>query len=191
MGLGVLDMVLLVLSLILSAMVGVYHSVMGRKATPLEYMLGGRTMSPFPLALSLMVGLVSAITIMGNAGEMYAYGTQLWIMDIGMVVGLLAVAKFVIPVMYPLKMVSLYQVSVRWERIVSSVLPLNSFLVLILSSLASCSTPIKYTLANAPLFSHSLTLFNLSQFLLSLTQQPLLPPLWLPSPLGAYQLSSP
>ncbi|XP_050721481.1 sodium-coupled monocarboxylate transporter 1-like [Eriocheir sinensis] len=108
MGLGVLDMVLLVLSLILSAIVGVYHSVLGRKATPLEYMLGGRTMSPFPLALSLMVGTVSAITIMGNAGEMYAYGTQMWVMDIGMLVGLIAIAKFFIPVMYPLQMVSMY-----------------------------------------------------------------------------------
>lgn len=67
---------------------------------------------PFPLAMSLMVGTISAITIMGNAGEMYAYGTQIWVMDIGMLAGLIAIAKFFIPVMYPLQMVSMYHVSI-------------------------------------------------------------------------------
>ena len=112
MGLGTVDLVLLVLSLMASAMVGVYYSVMGRKSTPLEYLLGGRTMRPLPLALSLMVGTVSAITIMGNAGEMYAYGTQMWLMDLGILLALVIIAKLFIPVMYPLQLVSLYQVSV-------------------------------------------------------------------------------
>lgn len=68
-------------------------------------------MSPLPLAMSMMVGTISPITIMGNIGEMYAYGTQLWIMDIGLVIGMLIVAQVFIPIFYPLHMVSLYQVS--------------------------------------------------------------------------------
>lgn len=66
-------------------------------------------MKPLPLALSLMVGTVSAITIMGNAGEMYAYGTQMWLMDLGILLALVIIAKLFIPVMYPLELVSLYQ----------------------------------------------------------------------------------
>ena len=111
MGLGTLDVVMLVLSLMASAVVGIYFSVLGRNSTSLEYLLGGRKMKPLPLALSLMVGTVSAITIMGSAGEMYAYGTQLWLMDLGILLALFIIAKFFIPIMYPLEMVSLYQVS--------------------------------------------------------------------------------
>lgn len=109
MALGVLDIVLLTLSVLASAAIGVYYGVKGLRSTPLEYMLGGRSMKPLPLALSMMVGTVSAITIMGNAGEMYAYGTQLWMMDVGIVLALVIVAKVFIPIMHPLHMVSLYE----------------------------------------------------------------------------------
>ncbi|XP_068231607.1 sodium-coupled monocarboxylate transporter 1-like [Palaemon carinicauda] len=109
MTLGIVDIILLSLSLILSAAIGIYYGVRGLQSTPLEYLLGGRSMRPFPLAMSMMVGTISAITIMGNAGEMYAYGTQLWVMDLGIVVGMTIVAKVFIPIMYPLQVVSLYQ----------------------------------------------------------------------------------
>ncbi|XP_045601787.1 sodium-coupled monocarboxylate transporter 1 [Procambarus clarkii] len=121
MALGILDIVLLALSVVASAAIGIYYGVKGLKSTPLEYLLGGRSMKPLPLALSMMVGTISAITIMGNAGEMYAYGTQLWVMDLGIVLGLVIVAKVFIPIMYPLHMVSLYQYverrfNSRWLR---------------------------------------------------------------------------
>ena len=109
--LGILDFLLLLASLLITLAIGVYHGVAGRKATPDEYMLGGRNMSPLPLAMSMMVGTISPITIMGNIGEMYAYGTQLWIMDVGLVLGMILVAQVFIPIFYPLNMVSLYQVS--------------------------------------------------------------------------------
>ena len=106
-----LDIVLLVFSLLVSASIGIYHGIRGLKATPKEYMLGGQAMHPLPLALSMTVGTVSAITIMANAGEMYAYGTQLWMMDLGIAIGLIIVAKVFIPIFYPMQMVSLYQAS--------------------------------------------------------------------------------
>ncbi|KAK7066255.1 hypothetical protein SK128_003763, partial [Halocaridina rubra] len=109
MALGIVDIVLLSISLLASAIIGLYYGVRGIQSTPLEYLLGGRSMRPFPLAMSMMVGTISAITIMGNAGEMYAYGTQLWVMDIGIVIGMIVVAKVFIPIMYPLQCVSLYQ----------------------------------------------------------------------------------
>ncbi|XP_045132081.1 sodium-coupled monocarboxylate transporter 1-like isoform X3 [Portunus trituberculatus] len=129
MGLGTLDVVMLVLSLLASAAVGVYFSVLGRNSTSVEYLLGGRTMKPLPLALSLMVGTVSAITIMGSAGEMYAYGTQLWLMDLGILLALFIIAKYFIPIMYPLELISLYQYiekrfKSKWLRQATAVLQL-------------------------------------------------------------------
>ena len=113
MALGIVDTVLLVISLVASLGIGIYHSIIGIRATTTEYMLGGRSMKPLPLAMSLMVGTISAITIMGNAGEMYVHGTQLWMMDLGMVFGMIAVAEIFIPVFYPLNMISLYQVNLQ------------------------------------------------------------------------------
>ncbi|KAK3857907.1 hypothetical protein Pcinc_035870 [Petrolisthes cinctipes] len=109
MALGIVDIVLLVISLMCSAAIGVYYGIKGIRSTPLEYLLGGRSMKPLPLSLSLMVGTISAITIVGSAGEMYAFGTQLWMMDVGILFGLVIIAKVFIPILYPLKMVSLYE----------------------------------------------------------------------------------
>lgn len=116
MALGIVDIVLLTISLLVSASIGAYYGWKGIRSTPLEYLLGGRSMKPLPLALSMMVGTISAITISANAGEMYAYGTQFWIMDFGIAVGLILVAKIFIPIMYPLRMVSLYEVSVLFSE---------------------------------------------------------------------------
>uniref|UniRef100_A0A6A7FST5 Sodium-coupled monocarboxylate transporter 1-like n=2 Tax=Hirondellea gigas TaxID=1518452 RepID=A0A6A7FST5_9CRUS len=107
--LGILDIILLLASLLITLAIGIYHGIKGRNATPTEYMLGDRAMSPLPLAMSMMVGTISPITIMGNIGEMYSYGTQLWMMDVGLAIGMLIVARMFIPIFYPLHMVSLYQ----------------------------------------------------------------------------------
>ncbi|XP_047739797.1 sodium-coupled monocarboxylate transporter 1 [Hyalella azteca] len=130
--LGILDIILLAASLLVTLAIGVYHGVKGRKATPAEYMLGGRAMSPLPLAMSMMVGTISPITIMGNIGEMYAYGTQLWIMDVGLALGMVVVAEMFIPIFYPMHMVSLYQYIE--QRFRSKVLRLSSVLITLLAA---------------------------------------------------------
>ncbi|KAF2366266.1 Sodium/solute symporter [Trinorchestia longiramus] len=130
--LGVLDITLLLASLLVTLTIGVYHGVRGRKATPAEYMLGGRAMSPLPLAMSMIMGTISPITIMGNIGEMYAYGTQLWIMDIGIAIGMIIVAEMFIPIFYPLHMVSLYQYIE--QRFRSKILRISSVLITLLAA---------------------------------------------------------
>ncbi|XP_076063705.1 sodium-coupled monocarboxylate transporter 1-like [Oratosquilla oratoria] len=109
MGLGTLDIVLFSISLLLSAAIGIYHSIKGARATPDEYMLGNKNLSPLPLAMSLTVGSISALTILGNAGEVYAYGTQIWVMDIGLVAGIIVVAKFFVPIFYSMDVLSMFQ----------------------------------------------------------------------------------
>ncbi|KAL7648440.1 UNVERIFIED_CONTAM: hypothetical protein RMT77_000346 [Armadillidium vulgare] len=108
MSLGILDKILLAFSVVATLVIGIYHGVIGFKQTSVDYMIGGRMMKPVPLAMSLTVGTVSAITIMGNAGEIYTYGTQFWIMDIGIAAGMFIVAKFFIPILYPLNFISIY-----------------------------------------------------------------------------------
>ncbi|ROT80798.1 hypothetical protein C7M84_000465 [Penaeus vannamei] len=129
MGLGIVDILFLTLSVLVSAVIGLYQGYVGRRATPEGYLMGSRKMRPLPLAMSMMVGTVSAITIMGNAGEMYAYGTQLWIMDLGILLALVIIAKVMIPIIHPMEVVSLYEYiekrfNAKWLRQATVVLQL-------------------------------------------------------------------
>ncbi|XP_076067585.1 sodium-coupled monocarboxylate transporter 1-like [Oratosquilla oratoria] len=74
-----------------------------------DYLLGGRSMSIAPVALSLIGGFVSAISILGTSTEMYYYGTQLQMSLLGCLWGALIVTKVLLPVIYSLKLVSVYE----------------------------------------------------------------------------------
>ncbi|XP_042211469.1 sodium-coupled monocarboxylate transporter 2-like [Homarus americanus] len=53
--------------LAVSVGIGIYSAVKSRgKESTQEYMLGGRSMSPLPVAMSLLGGVISAISILGG-----------------------------------------------------------------------------------------------------------------------------
>ncbi|XP_071532425.1 sodium-coupled monocarboxylate transporter 1-like isoform X2 [Panulirus ornatus] len=104
----VVDYVLFSLMLVASIGIGVYSAIKSRgKANTQEYLLGGRAMSPVPVAFSLLGGWISAISILGNPTEVYFFGTQIATILLGCIPGCLFVCKFIIPVFYQLKLVSL------------------------------------------------------------------------------------
>ena len=74
--LGAVDLTLLLCSLIITISIGVYHSIKGRKATSAEYMLGGRNMAPLPLAMSMTMGTISSLTMMGKLITSHQNKTQ-------------------------------------------------------------------------------------------------------------------
>ncbi|KAG0718423.1 Sodium/iodide cotransporter [Chionoecetes opilio] len=78
------------------------------KSTAAEFLMGGRHLNPFAVALSTMIGAISAVSIIGNAAEMYAYGTQLCMNVIGIVLGFVFVHLVNLRVFYPLKITSVY-----------------------------------------------------------------------------------
>ncbi|XP_069166703.1 sodium-coupled monocarboxylate transporter 1 isoform X2 [Procambarus clarkii] len=99
-----------VFSLMLAASVGigVYSALKGRGNTSSEdYLLGGRTMSPVPVAFSLLGGVISAISILGNPSEVYAFGTQICTSVLGIILGCLFVHQVSLPVLFNLKLVSI------------------------------------------------------------------------------------
>ncbi|XP_068202910.1 sodium-coupled monocarboxylate transporter 1-like [Palaemon carinicauda] len=106
--LGVVDYILFALLLVVSLGIGIYSALRGRgNSTTLDFLLGGREMSPIPVAISLLGGLISAISILGLPTEMYFYGTQLCINLIGCFFGIFIVQYIILPVLYPLKIISL------------------------------------------------------------------------------------
>lgn len=110
------DYVVFIASLVISLGIGIYHWWKSRGMDNKDFLLGNRTMSPIPVAISLFAGVVSAVSILGNPSEMYFYGSQLWINCFGTIIGAILAGIFVVPVLYPLKLVSLYEIlELRWR----------------------------------------------------------------------------
>ncbi|XP_069162733.1 sodium-coupled monocarboxylate transporter 1-like isoform X2 [Procambarus clarkii] len=102
------DYTLFILMLVASMGIGVVSAFRSRgKASTQEYLLGGRNMSPVPVAFSLLGGSISAISILGNPTEIYFFGTQLSTSLLGCIPGCIFVHQVVVPTFYHLKLVSI------------------------------------------------------------------------------------
>lgn len=114
-GFSAWDWVVFTLSLAASLGLGVYASLTGRQKQSANaqtvannYLMGGRNMNPVAVALSTMVGAMSSVMVVGNPAEMYAYGTQLWMNIIGVVLAFFFIHGVILKVLYPLKITSVY-----------------------------------------------------------------------------------
>ncbi|KAK3876465.1 hypothetical protein Pcinc_001147 [Petrolisthes cinctipes] len=107
---GKTDSAVFGIMLVASVGIGVYSSLRGGASSTQEYLVGGRNMSPFPVALSLVGGVISAISILGNATEVYYFGTQLSTSLLGTIVATIFLHSVIIPILYNLKITSLNEV---------------------------------------------------------------------------------
>lgn len=116
----VADWVVFLLMLVVSVGIGVVSAIKSRnKATAQEFLLGGRNMPPLPVAISLLGGIISAISILGNPTEIYLYGTQLTIALLGAIPATAIINKILIPVFYNLKLISLNEyLELRYKSVV-------------------------------------------------------------------------
>lgn len=64
--------------LALSMFIGVYFGFIAKKKqnSTVEYLLGGKTMSFFPIAASLISSHISGATLLAVPAEVYAFGSQ-------------------------------------------------------------------------------------------------------------------
>ncbi|XP_047470463.1 sodium-coupled monocarboxylate transporter 1-like [Penaeus chinensis] len=96
------DYAIFVILLLASLLVGMLSGWRSGKRDTKDFLTGGRTMNPFAVVLSLLGGVVSALSVLGNATEMYLYGTQLWLNLLGCIYGAFFVISTLLPVLYPL-----------------------------------------------------------------------------------------
>ncbi len=72
------DYLLFVLTLLLSAAVGVFYSVKAARRKTAEsneeYLLGGREMPVIPIAMSVLTSILSSILLIGIPAEIYQRG---------------------------------------------------------------------------------------------------------------------
>ncbi|XP_078333611.1 sodium-coupled monocarboxylate transporter 1-like [Crassostrea virginica] len=104
------DYIVFGLSLAISLAIGIYYSrSAGKQRSVEEYLMGNRRITCFPVALSLLVTFQSGISLLGLPVEIYYYGTQIYMGIIGLVIGYIIVAAFIVPVLHPLQITSVYE----------------------------------------------------------------------------------
>src|SRR6218665_241272 len=106
------DYLILAAFFVISLGIGVYHSLTGgRQKTTSEFIMANRSLSVIPTALSLLVSIQSAILILGLTAEMYTYGALYlaWTF-ISITLALVFAMQMAVPMMYPLKLVSVNEV---------------------------------------------------------------------------------
>src|SRR6218665_461798 len=97
----------------ISLAIGIYHSLTGgRQKTVAEFIMGNRRLKVIPTAISLIATFRSPILLLGMTAEMYSYGIQyLFSAIFALTFALLIVERIIVPWLYPMKLVSIYDVS--------------------------------------------------------------------------------
>jgi Na+/proline symporter len=109
---GVVDYVVFALMLLVSAAIGTFYAFCGGKQkTTKEYLLADRSMSSWPVAISLLASYLSAITLLGAPSEIFTYGSQyLCMVFFSYWIFCGAVAVIFIPVFYQCGIISVNEV---------------------------------------------------------------------------------
>ncbi|XP_067906294.1 sodium-coupled monocarboxylate transporter 1-like isoform X2 [Heterodontus francisci] len=121
------DYVVFVAILLISALVGIYHAVVGRgQVTSEEFLLGNRQMSSLPVALSLTASFMSAVTILGAPYDTYHFGAVNAYFAIAYILVVILSAEVFLPIFYRLGVTSSYEYLEmrfnRWVRLCGTIL---------------------------------------------------------------------
>ncbi|CAG5127309.1 unnamed protein product, partial [Candidula unifasciata] len=104
------DYVMFASILVISAGIGFYHAWKDRKQKSSDdFLLAGRNMSPYPVALSLLASFMSAITLLGTPAEIYNYTTMYFWIGLGYLFVIAGASHIYIPVFYNLGVTSAYE----------------------------------------------------------------------------------
>ena len=110
-GFHIADYVIFAGVLVVSTSIGLYHAFTGGKQrTTKEYFMANRKLSTLPVAASILVSFISAITVLGTPAEMYTRGTQMFMRTIGYCLSLLVSSLMFVPLFFPLKITSSFEV---------------------------------------------------------------------------------
>lgn len=117
---GVADYVIFALLLTASLCIGLFYALSGgRQRTTQEFLLADRNMRCLPISLSLIASFQSAVAIIGVPAEISAHGTQYWFLGCAYFLGLLIPAHVFIPLLYRLRLSSVYQyLELRFSKVV-------------------------------------------------------------------------
>ncbi|XP_071107426.1 sodium-coupled monocarboxylate transporter 1-like [Haliotis cracherodii] len=120
------DYVVLAATLTVSAGIGFFYAVKDRNnVSTSEFLLGGRKMHVIPIAMSLLVTFLSALTILGTPAEVYTYNSMFWWICVGFVLATVGAVRVFIPFFYRLGTTSVFEyLEMRFGRSVRFIVSL-------------------------------------------------------------------
>ncbi|XP_027711547.1 sodium-coupled monocarboxylate transporter 1-like [Vombatus ursinus] len=96
--------------LLISAAIGVYYAFSGGgQQTSKDFLMGGRSMTAVPVALSLTASFMSAVTVLGTPSEVYRFGAIFSMFAITYALVVILSAEVFLPVFYKLGITSTYE----------------------------------------------------------------------------------
>ncbi|XP_060696033.1 sodium-coupled monocarboxylate transporter 1 [Hemiscyllium ocellatum] len=121
------DYVVFVALLLISALVGIYHAVVGRgRESTEDFLLGSHQMSSVPVALSLTASFMSAVTMLGTPYDTYHFGAVNIYFAISYMLVVILSAEVFLPIFYRLGVTSSYEYLElrfnRWVRLCGTIL---------------------------------------------------------------------
>ncbi|KAK9722159.1 Sodium:solute symporter family [Popillia japonica] len=103
------DYFLFVFMLILSALIGIYYGFFKQQKTATDYLMGGKNMKVWPVAMSMVTSQLSALILISLPADTYRYGLT-FSLTIPLMIVVSAVAYYVyLPVFYKLEVTSIYE----------------------------------------------------------------------------------
>lgn len=110
---GIPDYVIFVLTLVISAAIGLFYAWRDKRQHSTEnFLLGGRQMSIFPVTLSLMASFLSAVLVLGVPTEIYYHGTMYWVIAFSNILTFPVAVHAFLPVFHRLEISSAYEVNI-------------------------------------------------------------------------------
>ncbi|XP_049740126.1 sodium-coupled monocarboxylate transporter 1 [Elephas maximus indicus] len=96
--------------LLISAVIGIYYAFAGGgQQTSKDFLMGGRSMTAVPVALSLTASFMSAVTVLGTPSEVYHFGAIYTIFAFTYFSVVVISAEVFLPVFYKLGITSTYE----------------------------------------------------------------------------------
>ncbi|XP_063303244.1 sodium-coupled monocarboxylate transporter 1 [Pelobates fuscus] len=114
------DYLVFALMLVISAAIGIYYAFAGGgQKTSKDFLMGGRSMTGVPVALSLTASFMSAVTVLGTPAEVYRFGAMFSIFAISYGITVLLSSEIYLPVFYRLGITSTYEyLELRFNKFV-------------------------------------------------------------------------
>ncbi|XP_048255302.1 sodium-dependent multivitamin transporter-like [Haliotis rufescens] len=106
---GKWDYIVFGVMMAVSVSIGIYQAIVGSHGRLEEYLLAGRSMTFFPVALSLMATFTSSITMLGASAEAYGHGIMWILSEIAFSVGNLLELYLLLPLLKRLNISSPFQ----------------------------------------------------------------------------------
>ncbi|KAK3863994.1 hypothetical protein Pcinc_030258 [Petrolisthes cinctipes] len=127
-----LDYAVFSVMLLLSLLVGLYFAVRSRHKANEEFLVGNRSLTCFPVSMSLVVTYISAIAIQGTPAEAYYHSIQYTCGNVGLI-GVPIIAYVFVPFYYELNIVSINQyLEMRYDSLAARRVASALFIIQIL-----------------------------------------------------------